>query len=247
MGNASQDHFLIGGQAVNFWAEYFDRFGHSHELKSLRPFTSKDCDVWLGGGLWKELKETERSRLILGSSPADGQLGVLTLRSNPPLLIDMMSSVFGFSPSENQQLKDRAHVFNGVKVIDPISLLRCKCHCLVHLDQADRQDAHHVRVMSLVIPQYLSGLIALAEPPLHAHSNPPLVEPLQMESEEQISDRSVLKEIKLLRKILATGVCRRALAALSISPDSLMPWESLRSSGSNRLVKFAATQGKIPE
>lgn len=244
---ASQDHFLIGGQAVNFWAEYFERRGHDDELSSLRPFTSKDCDVWLGGRLWTQIKEAERTRLIVGSSPADGQLGILTLRASPPLLVDMMSAIFGFKPSENQYLRDRALVFNGVRIMDPISLFRCKCHCLVHLDQAGRQDARHVRVLSLVLPQYLSGLIALVTPSVHPclHQSPEST--LQSELDQPIHERNVLKEIKHLRKILSTSVCRRALAGLSISPESLIPWETIRCSGSSRLAKFAAAEDKRTE
>lgn len=37
--------FLFGGQAVNFWAEYFDRQSLLEALHGFRPFTSKDCDV----------------------------------------------------------------------------------------------------------------------------------------------------------------------------------------------------------
>lgn len=41
-------YFLEGGQAVNFWAEYFTlRDGGVIGLEKYQPFTSKDCDLWV--------------------------------------------------------------------------------------------------------------------------------------------------------------------------------------------------------
>ncbi len=44
---------------------------------------------------------------------------------------------------------------------------------------------------------------------------------------ENLIDRAILREIKLLVKILATSACRRALAKLEIAPGSLIPWNRL--------------------
>lgn len=85
--------FLFGGQAVNFWAEYFDRQGRSNSLHELRPFTSKDCDIWVSPAAWVAIRKTESTRLVLGESPADGQLGVLTLLQSPLRVVDLMSGV----------------------------------------------------------------------------------------------------------------------------------------------------------
>jgi hypothetical protein len=41
------EYFLEGGQAVNFWAEYIDAHIQSRPLSPMRPFTSKDCDIWV--------------------------------------------------------------------------------------------------------------------------------------------------------------------------------------------------------
>lgn len=89
LGELSAEQFLIGGQAVNFWAEYFDQRGRDDELKKLRPFTSRDCDVWLSGKAWQEVQRVERERLVSGDSPADGQLGILTLSASPPRVVDL--------------------------------------------------------------------------------------------------------------------------------------------------------------
>ena len=126
--------FLFGGQAVNFWADYFDRVGEVEELHLLRPFTSKDCDIWVSPQAWTEIRKTESSRLVQGVSPADGQLGILTLQQAPLRIVDFMSGIYGIRQQELARLCERAPVFNDIKVIDPIYLFRSKCHCLLGLD-----------------------------------------------------------------------------------------------------------------
>jgi hypothetical protein len=66
--------FLFGGQAVNFWADYFDRKADAKELHALRPFTSKDCDIWVSHQAWTEILETESSRLVKGFLQPTGNL-----------------------------------------------------------------------------------------------------------------------------------------------------------------------------
>jgi hypothetical protein len=219
----SPAHFLFGGQAVNFWADYFDRKGDARELHALRPFTSKDCDIWVSHQAWTEILKTESSRLVKGLSPADGQLGILTLQQAPLRVVDLLSGVYGIRQEELARLCERAPVFHGIKVIDPIYLFRSKCHCLLGLDQRDRQDARHVRMLALILPEYLSLLIDQADA-------------------ENLGERAILKEIKLLAKILGTNTCRRALGQLEIESDNLIPWSKLNSCGMETLAAFAHTQ-----
>jgi hypothetical protein len=55
---------------------------------------------------------------------------------------------------------------------------------------------------------------------------------------EKLSDRAILKEIKLLMKILETHACRRALGHLKIDPATLIPWSkagNLRGGNTGRI------------
>lgn len=142
-------------------------------------------------------------------------------------MVDLLSGVYGIQHEELLRLCERAPVFSGIKVIDPIYLFRSKCHCLLGLDQNDRQDARHVQMLALILPEYLSLLVENADV-------------------EHLSDRAILKEIKLLRKILGTQVCRRALAQLEIVPDALIPWSKLERSGLETLAAYARTQKNHP-
>lgn len=172
-------YFVEGGQAVNFWAEYFDGRVAEGTLTKLRPFASKDCDIWVSGAAWAKLKHDPLLRK--SSSPAEGQLGVLTLSEEPPLVVDMLSLVYGIPVKDCQRLYDRAMDDGTLKVIDPISLFRSKCHCFLHLDQAGRQDERHVRIMALVLPEYLSLLADEVE-------------------SGGLTARSVIREVKWLEK-----------------------------------------------
>jgi hypothetical protein len=134
--------------------------------------------------------------------------------------VDFLSHVFGFSAKEHEKILARTPVFEGVRVIDPLYLFRSKCHCFLDLDQTGRQDGRHVRMLALILPEYVSLLVDGVEA-------------------GEVEAKSLIKEIKLLEKIAASGVCRRALGKLEISGEALVPWEMLGACGSEELVRFA--------
>jgi hypothetical protein len=70
LGKAGEPYFLEGGQAVNFWAEYFSAKGKRSGLDRLRPFTSKDCDIWVSLAVLRYLE----TRSDQGASAADRDL-----------------------------------------------------------------------------------------------------------------------------------------------------------------------------
>ena len=215
--------FVEGGQAVNFWAEYIDSRDLARPLGALRPFTSKDCDIWVSPTAWEQIKHQPGGKLRKGTSPADGQLGILTLSEQPPLVVDLMATVYGVPSRFYPRLLKRALDDGEIKVIDPIFLFLSKCHCLLDLDQSDRQDERHVRMLALILPEYIALLIAGVD------TEPP-------------GERAILKEIKLLRKILGTHACRRTLERLEIDPSSLIPWNRMETCGMKTLAAYAGAQ-----
>ncbi len=220
---AGADFFVEGGQAVNFWAEYIDSCDWTHALDPLRPFTSKDCDIWVSSNAWEKIKQKPGGILRKSTSPADGQLAILTLDQEPPLVVDLMTTVYGLRLQDLPRLLERALDDGGVKVLDPIYLFLSKCHCLLGLDQSGRQDERHVRMLALILPEYLALLMAKA-------------------GEEGITDRAILREIKLLLKILGSRACRRAMDQVEIDPDSLIPWKRMETCGLAALEVFVQAQ-----
>lgn len=215
------EYFLEGGQAVNYWAEYVNSRVEGRPLDPMLPFTSKDCDIWVSPKTWKNLKRDPKIKK--GHSPSDGQLGIQTLSKNPLRVLDILSSVYGIKEKEYPRLMQRALDDGTIRVLDPLNLFLSKCHCLKHLPQADRQDERHVRMLILILPAYLSFLIADAE-------------------KEKLSDRDLLKEIKLLKTIVTSGICRRVLTNLDIDGRSVIPWARLESSSSERLATYGISQ-----
>ncbi|MFT6381949.1 MAG: hypothetical protein ACJAXZ_003444 [Akkermansiaceae bacterium] len=215
------DHFLEGGQAVNFWAEYFSAKGTGEDLVSFLPFTSKDCDIWVSYAALQDLRAKKSGgRLRTGSSPADGQVGIFTMDGSPPMTIDLLSNVYGIPQSKSKQLKERSLVIQGIRVIDPIFLFQSKCHCLLGLDQVGRQDEKHLRMLCFIVREHLEGLLSEA-------------------IADRLSQRALINEIKLLQKLLKTSSVRRALEDIGEDARNLIPIDQLHRSGLTKAVRFA--------
>ena len=69
-----------------------------------------------------------------------------------------MTTVYGIPSTDLPRMLKRVVDDGNIRVIDPIYLFRSKWHCLHGLDQSDRQDARHVRMLALILPEYLSFL-----------------------------------------------------------------------------------------
>lgn len=78
-------------------------------------------------------------------------------------------------------------------------------------------------MLALILPEYLALLMAKA-------------------GEEGLTDRAILREIKLLLKILGSRACRRAMDQLEIDPDSLIPWKRMETCGLPSLEVFVQAQ-----
>ena len=137
--------------------------------------------------------------------------------------MDVLSSVYGIAVKEYPRLLARALDDGQTRVLDPLHLFPSKCHCLLRLPQGDRQDQRHVRMLALILPQYVYLLINDVET-------------------GEIEARKLFLEIKLLRKIASSGPCRRVLRQLAIDPASLIPWAALGSSNVEILREFARSQ-----
>jgi len=221
LGSADQRYFLEGGQSVNFWAEYFKESGLvSPLLDEYQPFTSADCDIWVSKSTFEYLRKQHEGRLIAGNSPSDGQLGILQLGGDPERTIDLLSNVFGIPDREIERAYERAIVFDGIRVLDPVFLFRSKCHCLVNLEQSQRQDRKHVEMLALILPAYFIELLEAAKDGI-------------------ILERQLIKEVKFLRGLAKDRWIRRALKAVGLELDSLIPTSLLAESDLKTVAAFA--------
>lgn len=192
-------------------------------LTSFRPFTSKDCDIWVSYAAFQYIRtKTGIGKLVVGTSPADGQLGILSLDTSPAVTVDLMTSVYGVPQETLPRLMERALVIGEIRVIDPIFLFQSKCCCLLGLDQIGRQDEKHVRMLALLLPAHFQGLLGEA-------------------SEGHITQRALINELKLLKRILKLQKVRQALQNIGTDPVTLFPAKQLRSCGLATVEAFAST------
>jgi hypothetical protein len=149
-------YILIGGQAVNYWAERF--YSVEPGLSDWLPFTSEDIDF---KGDQKDAKHIAK------------QLG---LTASLPLMVEM-TALAGAIPFKIGDLKTTIEVvrsipgvdvkrindfaFNAewsgqeIRVLDPISLLCCKAELAASVSQKERRDVHHLKIMVICVRAFL--------------------------------------------------------------------------------------------
>lgn len=89
---------------------------------------------------------------MVGSSPAGGQLGILTLSDS--LKIDLIDRVYGLHYDLAKKLEGRAKSFEHLHVCDPLLLFEGKCHSWLNLPQGGRQDEKHIQMLRHILPYY---------------------------------------------------------------------------------------------
>lgn len=216
---SGHEYFLEGGQAVNFWTEYLRSLDAKESLEPHRPFTSKGCDIWVDFLAMRHVEKRAGKDFVKSQSPADGQIGILTLDQSPLLQVDLLTNVFGLFQTELAQVRKRCLVFEGLRVIDTLYLLKSKCYCLINLPQGGRQDAKHVRMLSLIAPGYMKDKLNDARA-------------------GRILERAFIKEFKLLQKVLQDKTVRRALEQLDIDPNKVLSTLQLKPSGMGPNLKI---------
>jgi hypothetical protein len=90
------------------------------------------------------------------------------------------------------------------------------------LDQTGRQDEKHLRILCHILPIYFLELLGAAQ-------------------RGEISERALIREIKLMGKITSFQRCRRALERNGVSANSVFPVAELAQSGLPVLERFVKT------
>jgi len=158
---------IVGGQAVNFWAEVFVE--EEPELQKYRPFTSADLDLHrpdlsarrlLRARAW----EVEAERDPFGKAfTIVSHTFLIQGKEGRVLAVDDLKTLPGLRPEE---VKKGALVieFSGVRlrVLNPIACLKAKLHNVGSIDQRDRQDEKHTRILIPCVRAFLRRLVVEA-------------------------------------------------------------------------------------
>ncbi len=160
---SGQPYVLIGGQAINYWAERYLLL--EPELESLQPFTSEDIDF--KGGT-EDVQRIARQLKLTPVYPPKVQMTALAgaipfqiggLKSN----IELVRRVVGVSGSVDA-LAIRVE-WNGktLRVLDPISLLGCKLELAASVPQENRRDVLQLRTVIPCVRAFLIEFLQQVE------------------------------------------------------------------------------------
>jgi len=158
-----QPYVLIGGQAVNYWAERY--LAAEPQLATFQPFTSEDID-FKGNHA-----DVERIARQLELNPG-----------YPPRVA--MTALSGFISFQIGDLKSTIEVVRRIpgipdgvatpaiqvewggktiRVLDPISLLACKLELAATVSQEKRRDVAHLKILLPCVRGFLGELLEQVE------------------------------------------------------------------------------------
>jgi hypothetical protein len=200
---APEPLLLVGGQAVNLWALYYQ-----DRTSDLAPFVFRDADI-LGDRETLEVlgKLAGAKPQFFPVRPPSNEIGVVIAKdaSGSPMLIEVLRYVHGAS---NEELRDPAYTLSigerqvRVQVPGPIALLQAKIANTAELAQAGRQDARHVLILARIVPGYLADLRTAA-------------------CGGRLDERKLIGFLERLLAIISTAKARRVFRDLSIEGHAL--------------------------
>jgi hypothetical protein len=160
---AKTNAVVIGGQAINLWAEHYQK--ESPPWTDLRPYTSFDLDVL--GSRTDVLKCSQALNAEpFFPAPSENTVNsgkIVTQIHGSVFEIDFLHSPNGLSPAEVVELA-RTISFEHVplRILHPLHCLESKTVNLMTLSQdaGERQDLKHLRLSIAILRQYLTELTA---------------------------------------------------------------------------------------
>ncbi|HXC01222.1 MAG TPA: hypothetical protein VNU49_01135 [Opitutaceae bacterium] len=192
---------LVGGQAVNLWALYYEA-----RTADLAPFVSRDVDV-LG-----DRETLEALGKVAGTKPQffplrppSNEVGVVIAKDGQglPLLIEVLRYVHGIS---NEELREPVYTIavggTHVQVPSPIALLQAKIANVADIAQAGRQDARHVAILAQVLPAYIEDLQLAA-------------------TEGRMEERKLINFLERLLTVVTAKKSLHVFSQLKINPRTL--------------------------
>jgi hypothetical protein len=197
---APEPLLLVGGQAVNLWALYYE-----DRTRDLAPFVSRDADV-LGDRATLQLlgRLAGKQPQFFPLKPPSNEIGVVIASdaTGASLLIEVLRSVRG---ATNEELSQPAYQFAigdpGVRVMapGPIALLQAKVANLAEINQQGRQDGRHVVILARIMPAYLDDLRALA-------------------AEGAMEERKLIELLEQLLRVVTSAHGQKACTDLRLAP-----------------------------
>jgi hypothetical protein len=158
---------IVGGQAVNFWAEVFEE--EEPELRKYRPFASADLDLHRPDLSAKRLLRARAGNVDAERDPFGKAFTIVSHtfliqdKEGRVLAVDDLKTVPGLRPEE---VKKGTLVveFSDIRlrVLNPLACLKAKLHNVAAIDQRGRQDERHVRILIPCVRAFIRRLVVEA-------------------------------------------------------------------------------------
>ena len=217
-------YLLIGGQAVNYWAERY--LTHEPELRKHAPFTSGDIDFrgnredvrHIAGQLELTAVFPDKVAMTALAGAIPFQIG------KHPSNIEVVRLIPGVSVATVDALAIGAELRGQqIRVLDPISLMLCKVNLALTVSQENRQDVEHLKILIFCVRGFLREALREVE-----GGNAPA--------------RGWLGAVNKLMKLARSTHGRKAAQKFEIRWSEILPRAEIARSKHEKIVSFREQQ-----
>ena len=217
-------YVLVGGQAVNYWAEHY--LAVEPALKKHVPFTSGDIDFrgnredvrHIAGQLELPavfpdmVSMTALAGAIpfkIGKEPSNIEI-VRLIPGVPAMTVDAMAIDAELSGQQ-------------IRVLDPISLLLCKVNLALTVPQEKRQDIEHLKILIFCVRGFLRDALQTVE-----SGNAPA--------------KGWLGAVNKLAKLAKSTQGRKAAGKFEIRWSEILPLPEISKAKNDKIISFREKQ-----
>ncbi len=221
---AGRPYILIGGQAVNYWAERY--LPTESALAKLLPFTSEDIDFK------GDREDVQRIAEQLKLSPVyPHKVAMTSLAGAIPFRIgdvksniEIVRRVPGVSATVIDSLAIEAE-WSGrqIRVLDPISLMAGKLELALTVSQTHRRDAEHVRILVHCVRGFLREFLTGVDA-------------------GDLPVKGWLGAVNRVLKLTSSTHGRKAAQRLALNWQEALPLDEIIRSNNAKLVEFREKQ-----
>lgn len=220
---AGRPYVLIGGQAVNYWAERY--LSGEPELKGLQPFTSQDIDFQ---GNRDDVRRIARQLKSVPSFPA--RAGMTALAGIVPVqiggqqtVIEVVHRVPGVPRLAGTPPIEARWEQTMIRVLDPVSLLACKLELAATVPQKNRRDAQHLKILVPCVRAFLRDL-------------------LQQVEVKRLPAKIWLKVASRVLKLTTSRRARKINAEFHVDWTAILPLAAIEQSADEKIQRFQKLQ-----
>ena len=221
---ANRPYVLIGGQAVNYWAERY--LTTESELQKLIPFTSEDIDFKGNRAdverIAGQLQQTPvfPPKVTMTALAGAVPINIGRLKSN----IEVVRMVPGVSAAAIEALAIEAEwAGRQIRVLDPISLLACKLELALTISQEKRRDVEHLKILIPCVRGFLRELLNEVE-------------------HDQLPAKGWLGAVTKIFELSKSTHGRKAGTKLKIDWQAILPRHEIMASSHAKIVSFREKQ-----